>query len=70
MSSAGCMAQDYWYDNGVQRATFCPKPATVETRSLDGSRTNACTGHAARMIDAGATKVRDLNPEGPTDAQA
>lgn len=52
-----CIAQTYWYENGVQRAKSCGKPATMELQALDGSRNLACDEHGAQMIEAGATRV-------------
>lgn len=50
-----CGAQTYWYENGVQRAKWCPKPATHRTHAMDGSSTLGCDGHTKMMVEAGAT---------------
>ena len=56
-SAPTCGTQTYRYDNGVQTARFCGKPATRVTEALDGSRNNGCDDHAASAIDAGAREV-------------
>ena len=51
-----CGAQTYWYENGVQRAKWCPEPATMRTRG-GGVTTPCCDEHGAMTIEAGATRV-------------
>lgn len=52
-----CIAQTYWYEDGVQRARYCQEVATTRIVGGDGIKWVACDEHASKALAAGARRA-------------